>query len=194
MKKVGTKCNPTLSCIGKEGAMFTERDVKKAIKGNKKAFAMIMEAEKAKIYRLAYLYVKNENDAVEIVQETVYKAFVSIHTLKNPSYLYAWLKKIAINSALDFIARQKKVTPIHAEIIEAMEAKEVAVESRLDLFHAIDQLDEKYKTIIILKYYEDLPNRDIAEILECPEGTVKSSLHRALHVLRKILREDCVNE
>ena len=48
MKKVGTKCNPTLSCIGKEGAMFTERDVKKAIKGNKKAFAMIMEAEKAK--------------------------------------------------------------------------------------------------------------------------------------------------
>ncbi|MGY3716155.1 RNA polymerase sigma factor [Sutcliffiella cohnii] len=140
--------------------MFTERDVKKAIKGNKKAFAMIMEAEKAKIYQLAYLYVKNENDAVEIVQETVYKAFVSIHTLKNPSYLYAWLKKIAINSALDFIAQQSKVTPIHAEIIEAMEAaKEVAVESRLDLFHAIDQLDEKYKTIIILKYYEDLPNK-----------------------------------
>ncbi|MBP3040189.1 sigma-70 family RNA polymerase sigma factor [Bacillaceae bacterium Marseille-Q3522] len=173
--------------------MYTEDDVRKAIKGNKKSFAKIIHEEKKRLYRIAYLYVKNENDAVEIVQETTYKAFLSIEKVKSPEQISAWLKRITINSAIDFIRRQKKVTSIASEYIEEIPDKARGLDEKIDLFQLLDQLDERQKTVIILKYYEDLSNREIADIIGCPEGTVKSSLHRALKCLRSKMEEGYMN-
>ncbi|MDL4842075.1 sigma-70 family RNA polymerase sigma factor [Aquibacillus rhizosphaerae] len=174
--------------------MYSKSDVKKAIKGNKKAFEKIIEFEKDRLYRIAYLYVKNENDAVEIVQQTAYKAFISIDKLKKPEQSSAWLKRIAINNSIDFLRQQKKVTPFIKETLEAIPAKEINIDDKMDLYQLIDQLDERQKTIIILKYYEDLPNHEIAKIIGCPEGTVKSSLHRTLLMLRRKMEGGCINE
>ncbi|MBM6617403.1 sigma-70 family RNA polymerase sigma factor [Bacillus suaedaesalsae] len=174
--------------------MYTEKDVKKAMKGHKKSIEKIMENEKGRLYRIAYLYVKNEDNAVDIVQDAVYKAYISIHRVKDPLLFSAWLKRITINCALDFLKQQKKVVPLINEIVESIPTKTVEVDGSLDLYNAIDQLNERHKSIIILKYYEDLPNKEIAEILDCPEGTVKSNLHRALQLLRGYLKEDCINE
>lgn len=165
--------------------------VKKARRGNDKAFQDLVEAEKNKLYRMAYLYVKNENDALDIVHETIYKAYISIKNLKEPDYFSTWLSKILINTALDFIKKNKKVIPF--EEIERYDTSEkVHIAESLDLVDAIDRLEEKYKTVIILRYYKGLQIKEIATMLDCPEGTVKTNLHRAINKLRVDLREECL--
>jgi RNA polymerase sigma-70 factor, ECF subfamily len=165
--------------------------VKKARRGNDKAFQDLVEAEKNKLYRMAYLYVKNENDAIDIVHETIYKAYISIKKLKEPDYFSTWLSKILINTALDFIKKNKKVIPFE-EIDRYESSEELPIADHLDLVDAIDRLEEKYKTVIILRYYKSLHIKEIAEMLDCPEGTVKTNLHRAINKLRIDLREECL--
>ena len=77
------------------------RLVKKAQKGNDKAFLKLFQKYEEDIYRMAYVYVKNENDALDVVQEVAYRSFKKIDTLKNPEYLKTWLIKIAINCSLN---------------------------------------------------------------------------------------------
>ena len=67
--------------------------VKKAIKGNEKAFETLITNESDKLYRTAYLYVRNKEDALDVLQETTYKAFLSIHQLKSPEFLVPGLLK-----------------------------------------------------------------------------------------------------
>ncbi|WP_113929060.1 sigma-70 family RNA polymerase sigma factor [Bacillus sp. P14.5] len=165
--------------------------VKKAKRGNDKAFQELVEEEKNKLYRMAYLYVKNENDAIDIVHETIYKAYVSIKKLKEPDYFTTWLTKILINTALNYIKKNKNIIPF--EEIERYETNEkVPIAENLDLVDALDRLEEKYKTVIILRYYKGLQVNEIANMLDCPEGTVKTNLHRAINKLRIDLREECM--
>jgi RNA polymerase sigma-70 factor, ECF subfamily len=168
----------------------------KSKKGNTKAFQKLIEAEKEKHYRMAYLYVKNESDAIDIVHETIYKAFISIKNLKETDYFSTWLMRILINTALDFIKKNKRVIPV--EKLERCGNEENLerrnIEERMDLVIAIARLEEKYKTVIILRYYNDLPIKEIAKILNCPEGTVKTNLHRAIQQLRTFLERSASNE
>jgi len=76
---------------------------------DEKAFEDLVKKEKEKLYRIAFLYVKNENDALDIVQETIYKAFTSIETLREVKYFSTWITRILINNALDFLKKQKKI-------------------------------------------------------------------------------------
>ena len=170
--------------------------VEKARKGDEKAFLKLIQYEKSKLYRTAFLYVKNEGDALEIVQETIYKAYSSIGSLKEPSYFSTWLTRILINTSLDFIKKNKKIIPIDQESLERIESSEgFMLEDKLDLLTAIEELTEKYKTVIILRYYKDLKVTEIAEILDCPEGTVKTNLHRAVNLLKaKLIKEVRINE
>lgn len=171
--------------------MLLRNKVKSAKRGNDKAFQELVEAEKNKLYRMAYLYVKNENDAIDIVHETIYKAYISIRKLKEPDYFTSWLTKILINTALDYIKKNKNVIPF--EEIERVESTEkLHIAESLDLVDAIDRLEEKYKTVIILRYYKGLQIKEIADTLDCPEGTVKTNLHRAVNKLRVDLREECL--
>ncbi|WP_113928501.1 sigma-70 family RNA polymerase sigma factor [Bacillus sp. P14.5] len=168
--------------------------INKAKKGDKNAFTQLIEAEKTKLYRTAFLYTKNKDDSLDIVQETIYKALISIKNLKEPTYFSSWLMRILINKSLDFIKKRKKVVSIDFEIDVSTPSREANIVDRLELFTAIDHLNERYKTLIILKYYQDKTLKQIAKILDLPEGTVKSNLHRAIQELRILLKEDCVNE
>ena len=144
-----------------------------------------MEEEKVKLYKMAYIYMKNESDALDVVQETVTKAYASIHTLKEEKYFSTWMMKILINTALEMHRKSQKLIPLNGDL-----DKQVARawhDEKLDLLQALEQLDEKYKAVILLKYYRDLTVRDIAAILECPEGTVKTYLHRGLQQLKTYL-------
>ncbi|MGW9103390.1 sigma-70 family RNA polymerase sigma factor [Priestia megaterium] len=171
--------------------MSIEKKVKKAKRGNEKAFQELIELEKNKLFRIAYLYVKNEADALDIVQDTVYKAFISIKRLKDPSYFSTWISRILINTCLDFIKKNSRVMPI--DIVNKKSHHEsLALEDKLDLVGAIERLEIQYKTVIIFRYYKDLSIKQIAEILECPEGTVKTRLHRAVHQLKLDLKEECL--
>jgi RNA polymerase sigma-70 factor, ECF subfamily len=174
--------------------MEIEKLVKKAKKGNDKAFQLLIEHEKEKLYRLAFLYTKNEEDALEVVHETVYKAYVSIEKLKNDSYFTTWLVRILINCSNDFFRKKQRVVSINDKHIESFPSHDQQIELQLDMKNIINELENKYKTVIFLKYYQDLTVEQIAETLEWPIGTVKSTLSRALSKLRTELKGDCINE
>jgi RNA polymerase sigma-70 factor (ECF subfamily) len=171
-------------------SLSTRDQIKKAKKGDEKAFQQLIQEEKNKLFRIAYLYVKNENDALDIVQETVYKAFISIKQLKEPNYFSTWLTRILINCAVDFIRKNKNIIPF-AEVEDTSEERQ-PIEEKLDLVEAIRKLENPYKTVIILRYYKDLTIKQIADLLNCPEGTVKTNIHRAISKLKLDLKEECI--
>lgn len=174
--------------------MVDTKKVQRAKKGSKKAFQELMEEEKVKLYKIAYLYTKNEADALEVFQETVYKAYISIKDLKEERYFSTWLSRILINVAIDLVNKKKKVIPMDKEILEGKLAPYQAEENDPDLLDAVMKLEEKYKTVLILRFYKDFTIKQIAETLDCPEGTVKTNIHRGLNILKEKVKEDCVNE
>lgn len=171
-----------------------QSEIKKAIRGNNKAFQELIQKEKNKLYRMAYLYVKNEADALDIVQETIYKAYVSMKTIEKTEYFSTWLTRILINEALDFIRKHKRMIP--TEKMEEQSTTEYnELEGSIDLIEAINRLEVQYKTVVILRYYKDFTIKQIAETLICPEGTVKTRLHRAAKKLKVDLKEgETINE
>lgn len=169
--------------------MKLERLVKKAQKGNDKAYLMLFQQYEADIYRMAYVYVKNKEDALDLVQEVAYQSFKKIRTLENPEYFKTWLMKITMNCALNLINKNKKVIPLNVdfEVLTGSEDKDIALS--LSLHKLIDTLKEDEKSVILLKYYDDRTLKDISEILDIPLGTAKSVLYRALAKLRQNVKE-----
>ena len=159
--------------------------VNSAVRGNDDAFYQLVSCRKDMLYRTAFSYVKNKEDALDIVSETVYKTYISLKKIKEPKYFYTYLQRILINTAIDFL-RKKKDT---AEIKEDILADKAESESYIDLKHSVDSLGGDYKTIIIMKYFQDFTLKEIGDILGCPLGTVKSRLHKALSILKLDLEE-----
>ena len=165
--------------------------VKKAQKGDQKAFLTLFQYYEEDIYRIAYVYVKNQNDALDIVQETACKSFCQIKTLKNPNYFKTWLVRITINSAISLLRKDRKVVHLIPEFIETISSKNKDMSLHLTLKDLIDNLNENEKSVVLLKYYYDHTFIEISNILELPIGTVKNTLYRSLEKLRKqIIKED----
>nr|WP_200899972.1 sigma-70 family RNA polymerase sigma factor [Clostridium cylindrosporum] len=168
--------------------------IKSAIKGDKDAYGTLIKNEKAYLYKIAYLYLKNEEDALEVLQEAVYRGFLSIHKLKNPEFFKTWITRILINSATDHIRKKGRDVSIEGDSSVLIDSSKVSVEEKVDLYRAIDLLNDKYKTVIIMKYFNDMKVLDIASIMDIPEGTVKTYLSRAKRDLKNILKEDYLND
>lgn len=92
--------------------------VKKAQKGDDGAFYALFHQYEQDIYRMAFVYVKNQNDALDVVQETAYRSFKSIKTLKDPSLFKTWLIRIAVNCSLDVLRKRKAVGRLLPEVDE----------------------------------------------------------------------------
>lgn len=147
----------------------------------------LIEIDKERLYRIAYAYVKNEDDAKEIVQEAVYKAFLNIKKLKSVDSFKGWITRILVNSSIDFIKKRNKFTFSSEEVLLNIPSEE---NDYLELYEAMDALQPMDKTVIILKYFEDYKIKDIASILDISESKVKNHLHRGLTKLRIELQED----
>ncbi|MFJ7746526.1 sigma-70 family RNA polymerase sigma factor [Peribacillus sp. NPDC097295] len=159
--------------------------VKKAIKGDGKAFEKLLELHSDQLYRTAFLYVGNRDDALDVVQETAYKSFQAVGQLKNTEYFLTWVTRILIHCSYDLLRKKNREIPMNRMKEKAEEF--FHQEESLDLGAAINLLNEQYRTVILLFYYRDLSIHDIAEIMSIPENTVKTYLHRAKRNLRKSL-------
>ena len=141
-------------------------------------------------YRLAYSYMRNEDDALDVVQESAYRAIRDCRKVRNKDYLSTWIYRIVVNTALDMLRRKKK-----ENITE--ELPEIPVEDQyqdLELRTVLNQLDDKSRTIILLRYFEDLKLEDIADIVGDNLNTVKARLYRALKKLRLNLEAEHYRE
>ncbi|MCJ8012147.1 sigma-70 family RNA polymerase sigma factor [Paenibacillus sp. KQZ6P-2] len=177
--------------------LFSRQGVKK-LKGNAKLteqeFSERIESCKEKLYRFAYCYVKNEQEALEIVSEATYKAYLSFKNMNNPEYFETWISRIVINCALDYMRKNKRYTYMEDSAVEfsTMEGP-VSLEEKWDLYEALDQLQPEDKAFIILKYFEDKRFKDMAEVLSLPENTVKTKVYRILAKLKKHLIKEGVD-
>lgn len=131
-------------------------------------------------YRLAYSYVHNEADAADIVQNGAYKAILNSDTLQKEEYASTWIYRIMLNEIFRFL---KKEMPVSIEEAFVEQAEEDTYED-VDLRRALDSLSKEDKTVIELKYFEDMKLTDIAEVLGENVNTVKSRLYRGLKKLR----------
>ena len=168
--------------------------VKIAIKGNSEAFLEIMKIHKIYLYKIAYAYVKNEETALEILQECTYKALISIAKLKQPLYFKTWVTRILINIALETLKKDNKLVYLEDNTVLTTSDDILCIEEKLDLYNAIDLLRENYKTVIILRFFNDMSLESIANVMDIPQNTVKTYLRRAKESLSKILKEDYLNE
>lgn len=160
--------------------------IKKAIKGNAECLEELLVLHGDQLYRTAYLYVRNREDALDVVQEASCKAFLSIGQLKNEKFFLTWLTKILINCSYDVLKKSKKELPL-SNMIELTTDEREEREENLDLLEAINRLDEKHKNAIILFYFQDLPISEVAKVMKIPENTVKTFLSRGKDRLKKLL-------
>lgn len=134
-------------------------------------------------YRLAYSYVKNVEDALDIVQESIYKAFSSIESLENPNYIKTWFYKIVINTSMDFLRKRKKLINVDDEFFSTLDSGTNDNYEDFDLKKALEELPDKYRSLIVLRYFEDLKIEEIANIVNLNVNTVKSQLYKSLRKL-----------
>lgn len=169
--------------------MTIKRLVRKAQKGSEKAFLKLFQQYEEDIYRIAFVYVKNKDDALDVVQEVAYQSFKKIDTLKNPEYFKTWLMKITMNCAINVIRNNKRVVSLHPgfDVLSGREDENLILS--LSLQELMDSLQEEEKSVILLRFYQDHTIKEIANILDIPLGTAKSILYRALHKLRKNYKE-----
>lgn len=167
--------------------MNEEEFVIAAQSGDKAAFYELISQCSKNLYKIAYSYLENEQDALEAVQETTCRAYVKLKRLKQPQYFKTWVIKILINYCIDELKRRKKLTELNTD--EFVEENTSNIDN-MDLEKALNKLDSKYKQVIVLKYFKDMTTEDIASVLERPEGTIKTWLHRGLSILRNHVKKD----
>ncbi|CEN76232.1 RNA polymerase sigma-70 factor [[Clostridium] sordellii] len=143
-----------------------------------------------RFYKIAYSYVKNEDDALDIVHDAICKALQKIDTLKNIEVVKTWFYKILVNSAIDYIRKNNKYVSLSQEdMINEKISNDIY--SDIDLEQALNRLPEEYKSIIMLRYFEDMKIEEIANVLQQNINTVKTKLYKGLRRLKiKINTED----
>ncbi|MBI2842472.1 MAG: sigma-70 family RNA polymerase sigma factor [Armatimonadetes bacterium] len=169
--------------------------------GDIDAFGVLVGKYQDRIYNTILNYVNSVEEATDLAQETFVKAYSGLHRFNGTSAFYTWLYRIAINTAIDHLRKRPAVridsldddrlrdagfepaaslldNPLHALALK---------EQRQALRQAIGLLSDKLRTALILHDVEGLSQEEVAEILKCPIGTVKSRVSRARGELRNIL-------
>ncbi|WP_370832373.1 RNA polymerase sigma factor [Clostridium sp.] len=159
----------------------------KAKNGDNEAFLELINENKLNIYRVARGILSNEHDIGDAIQNTIIKAYEKINTLKKNEFFRTWLVRILINECNEIIRKNKRIVSINES---NHEEKYNDYYENIDLTNAINSLSEELRVTTVLFYFEDMSIKDIALILNIPNGTVRSRLSRARKILREIIGDD----
>ena len=158
--------------------------VEKSKQGDGSSFSKLIRLHEKDLYRVAIAMLKNDDDALDCIQDTILTAFKNLKNLMQDEYFRTWLLKILMNKCNDSLNRKKKVVP-YAEVQSDVEYHDNT--EKLEIRTAVDSLENELKILVVLYYYEDMSVKDIGESLRIPEGTVKSRLSRARGKLKELL-------
>lgn len=178
----------------------TTRDlIIKAQAGHSESFHKIVSKYDTRIMSLSLQIAQNKEDAEDIYQETFVKVYKNISKFRFESDIYTWMYRIAVNTAYNYKRKHSKMTVVepredeHYDILDWMYDPHSNEENREELLTAINQsllgLSHQQRTVFILKHLQQLKIKDIANILDLSEGTVKKYLFRAMEKLRVSLKE-----
>ena len=183
--------------------LLDEQLVERVQRGDKNAFNLLVKKYQHKVVNLVARYVNNPGDVPDVAQEAFIKAYRALPTFRGESAFYTWLYRIAVNTAKNYLTSQGRRPP--SSDVEADEAEyygggealqEVATPENLALtdeikrtvFAAIEALPEDLRTAITLREMDGLSYEEIAEIMDCPVGTVRSRIFRAREAIDKKLQ------
>jgi RNA polymerase sigma-70 factor (ECF subfamily) len=154
--------------------------------GDGGAFAGLVREHQAMVYSIAWNFLHNRTAAEDLAQDVFLHLHRNLAAIQSPRHLTHWLRKVAIHRCIDQV-RQKKVARLTAlEAVPEPRAETLYRDPFLSalLRRLVAGLPPRPRMIVVLRYQEDLEPAEIAELLEIPVGTVKSTLHRALALLR----------
>lgn len=177
--------------------------VKRVQQGDKSAFDILVQKYQQKVVNLISRYVSDHSECYDVAQETFIKAYRALDKFRGDSQFYTWLYRIAANTAKNHLASRSRKSPSYA--VDVDDAEHYSGESRLKdyttpenlmltdeikrtVFSAIDKLPEDLKSAITLRELEGLSYEEIADVMDCPIGTVRSRIFRARDAIDKELR------
>jgi RNA polymerase sigma-70 factor (ECF subfamily) len=181
--------------------------VKRTLHGDTRAFEELVEMYQNKVYSLAYRYMGNEDDANDMSQEAFIKAFRSLRSYKGDASFGTWIYRITTNVCLDELRhRKRRVVPlsldeplatvdgdeVEREIPDSSLAADKIYEQKEFSQHIqllLDEMKSEHKSVIVLRDVMELSYEEIAAVLDCSIGTVKSRISRARNILQKKLVE-----
>ena len=168
----------------------TDRDLIAAVlDGSEAAFGELVERYKDRVFRLLGRYCRDAVEREDLAQEVFLKVFRKLHTFNHDAQFFTWLYRITVNAATDHLSRAstrrlrlvedtgvfERGDEEHGSPSAPLESEELAQVTR----DVVDQLPEKFRTILVLREFEGLSYTDIAEVLDIQLGTVESRLFRA---------------
>ena len=172
--------------------------------GDMAALAILVEKYKRLVYRVAVQITKNHEDANDVMQDTFLKVYESIHSFRKDAAFETWLYRIVVNHATNLVKRRERRRESPLSSTSEMEihpdlrrSTDLANNPHLNLerkerqrwvTQAVNSLPLKQRTVVILHEFEGLTHPEIASILNCSEGTVRSRLHYARHKLKDLLK------
>ncbi|MCM1161791.1 MAG: RNA polymerase sigma factor [Roseburia sp.] len=162
------------------------------MKGNKQClssyFIETVSNNKTAMYRLAYSIVLNAEDAEDVVGETILKAFSHLEKLRNYKKMKAWIFQILVNESKSYLKKRNRIELVEdSSLFIQNEGKK---DTASDLLELVCQLEDSFREVLILYYFEEFSVKEIAKILTIPEGTVKSRLSRAREELKQLMESN----
>jgi RNA polymerase sigma-70 factor, ECF subfamily len=174
--------------------------IERAKAGDTKAFGILVERYQRRVVGVAMAVVHDQEDALELAQESFVRAFENIGKFESRSSFSTWLYRIAANIAIDFRRREKRHPTMRGEEAETeiqrlpsklgdsfKETQRSEMAQRIK--DALGQLTPEHRAAILLREVEGLSYDEISDVLQCPRGTVMSRLHYARNHLREILKD-----
>jgi RNA polymerase sigma-70 factor (ECF subfamily) len=177
--------------------------VKRVQQGDKAAFDVLVQKYQQKVVNLISRFVSDQSECYDVAQEAFIKAYRALGNFRGDSQFYTWLYRIAANTAKNHLASQSRKTPAYA--VDVDDAEHFTGESGLKeysnpenmlltdeikrtVYAAIEALPDDLKSAITLREIEGLSYEDIAQVMDCPIGTVRSRIFRARDAIDKELR------
>ncbi len=174
--------------------------IERARKGDTKAFGALVERYQRRVVGVALAVVHNQEDALELAQETFIRAYENLAGFESRSSFSTWLYRITANLAIDFRRRETRHPMVRGEEAENelrrmpsglgdtfKAARRSELARRID--EALKELTPEHRAVILLREVEGLSYDEISEVMQCPRGTVMSRLHYARNHLREILKD-----
>ena len=179
---------------------LVNKRINEVLKGDQDAFEEIVTLFQHRLYHVCYRMLSNRQEAEDIAQEAFVRAYINIHTFDQKRKFSTWLFRIATNLCIDRIRKKKPDYYLDANVPgtegltmysqiaadgELPEEEVERMETQERIQYEIGRLPDKYRSVIILRYIEELPLQEIGDILELPLGTVKTRVHRGRAAFRK---------
>lgn len=161
--------------------------IKQAKRGNKKSLLELVMNQEMDYYKLAYVYMKNPEDSMDVMQDMIIILYENISKLKKDSSFYSWSKTILVNLCKKRLKEKQKLVSLDDIKEQSIDNIYDSSEESVVLDRYLNKLSEDHKEIIKLKYYLDLDYESISELLNIPLGTVKSRLSIGMKKLKETM-------